>query len=151
MVGSTSWKGHSFTLMVFLGIVVLCSIFFVLGMLVGHNYAQRLPDKTAAASTIRAASEPSEKESELPPVPVRPIVPDHAINFQLAAVASMKAAERLLSDVRAHGFPASILDPPAGEKNPLYRVQVGPYTDPAAAEAARRKLESAGYKPIVRR
>jgi cell division septation protein DedD len=37
-----SWKNHSFTLFIFGGIVVLCSIFFVLGMLVGRNQGQRM-------------------------------------------------------------------------------------------------------------
>ena len=36
MEDQTSWKGHTFTLLVFTGIVVLCSIFFILGMLVGR-------------------------------------------------------------------------------------------------------------------
>jgi hypothetical protein len=27
----TTWKGHTFTLLVFAGIVVLCSIFFIMG------------------------------------------------------------------------------------------------------------------------
>jgi cell division septation protein DedD len=43
-----SWKGHSFTLLVFGGIVVLCSIFFVLGMLVGRNQGQRIAEMHAA-------------------------------------------------------------------------------------------------------
>ena len=33
MEEQTTWKGHTFTLLVFTGIVVLCSIFFILGML----------------------------------------------------------------------------------------------------------------------
>lgn len=45
-----SWKGHSFTLLVFGGIVVLCSIFFVLGMLVGRSHGQRLAEVTAEAA-----------------------------------------------------------------------------------------------------
>jgi cell division protein FtsN len=44
---TTSWKNHSFTLLVFGGIVVLCSIFFVLGMLVGRNQGQRMAENSA--------------------------------------------------------------------------------------------------------
>src|SRR6188768_3733104 len=47
MEEQTSWKGHSFTLLVFGGIVVLCSIFFVLGMLVGRNQGQRMAENSA--------------------------------------------------------------------------------------------------------
>jgi cell division septation protein DedD len=42
MEDQTSWKGHTFTLLVFTGIVVLCSIFFILGMLVGRAQGQKL-------------------------------------------------------------------------------------------------------------
>jgi len=44
---TTSWRNHSFTLLVFGGIVVLCSIFFVLGMLVGRNQGQRMAESSA--------------------------------------------------------------------------------------------------------
>jgi cell division protein FtsN len=45
---TTSWRNHSFTLLVFGGIVVLCSIFFVLGMLVGRNQGQRIAEQAFA-------------------------------------------------------------------------------------------------------
>jgi hypothetical protein len=54
-----SWKGHSFTLLVFGGIVVLCSIFFVLGMLVGRNQGQRIAEMNAAeAAATKNAPQP---------------------------------------------------------------------------------------------
>src|SRR5437899_8886974 len=52
MQDQTSWKSQTFTLLVFAGIVVLCSIFFILGMLVGRNQGQKL----AFAATARAAA-----------------------------------------------------------------------------------------------
>jgi cell division septation protein DedD len=42
MEDQTTWKGHGFTLLVFAGIVVLCSIFFILGMLVGRTQGQKI-------------------------------------------------------------------------------------------------------------
>ena len=45
----TSWKGHTFTLLVFTGIVVLCSIFFILGMLVGRDQGQKIASSAAPA------------------------------------------------------------------------------------------------------
>jgi cell division septation protein DedD len=53
MEDQTTWKGHTFTLLVFTGIVVLCSIFFILGMLVGRNQGQ----KYAAAASASAKNE----------------------------------------------------------------------------------------------
>src|SRR5690349_17282228 len=58
MEDQTSWKAHTFTLVVFAGIVVLCSIFFILGMLVGRVQGQKLALVTsanAAAKTDKAA------------------------------------------------------------------------------------------------
>lgn len=52
MEEQSSWKGHTFTLMIFGGIVVLCSIFFVLGMLVGRTQSQKVG--TAEASAAKA-------------------------------------------------------------------------------------------------
>ena len=45
---TTSWRNHSFTLLIFGGIVVLCSIFFVLGMLVGRNQGQQMAEMAFA-------------------------------------------------------------------------------------------------------
>src|SRR6266550_806298 len=63
MEESVSWRGHSFTLLVFAGIVVLCSIFFILGMLVGRNQGQRLAE-IASAETRPKPAAPSEVASE---------------------------------------------------------------------------------------
>src|SRR5689334_14355104 len=54
MEEQTTWKGHTFTLMVFTGIVVLSSIFFVLGMLVGRAQAQKLASNVPATESVKA-------------------------------------------------------------------------------------------------
>jgi cell division septation protein DedD len=53
MEDQTSWKGHTFTLLVFAGIVVLCSIFFILGMLVGRAQGQKLVANAPVASPAK--------------------------------------------------------------------------------------------------
>lgn len=50
---NTSWKNHSFTLLIFGGIVALCFIFFVLGMLVGRNQGQRIAHDAIAAEDAK--------------------------------------------------------------------------------------------------
>lgn len=59
MEEQTTWKGHTFTLLVFTGIVVLCSIFFILGMLVGRAQGQKLAgtgsNGTSAKNEAKAA------------------------------------------------------------------------------------------------
>src|SRR5262245_53907226 len=152
MQETVSWKGHSFTLFVFVGIVVLCSIFFVLGMIVGRTQGQRAADDPVNASrtkTVAAAAENDDPvvnkrdepiEKSAPPrestPPEREIarpsaLPANVINFQIGAVTRSDAAEKLLKEVRGRGFPAFIIAPSSGEASPLYRVQVGPYKSEA--------------------
>lgn len=45
MEEATTWKNHTFTLLIFGGIIVLCSIFFVLGMVVGRNQGRQIAEK----------------------------------------------------------------------------------------------------------
>ncbi len=45
-------------------------------------------------------------------------------------------------------FPAFVLTP---QGNKYYRVQVGPYSDKKSAEAAKKGLEGAGFRAIVKR
>ena len=50
-----TWKGHSFTLLVFAGIVFLCSIFFVLGMLVGRGQGKSAAESAAVYEAVKSA------------------------------------------------------------------------------------------------
>jgi cell division protein FtsN len=178
MEEQTTWKGHSLTLLVFAGIVVLCSIFFILGMLVGRQQGQKIASITTAeaATTKPDAKAPEEEKPELtffssvekekaapalepapdPPKPERstkpePSGPANSINFQVGAVKKSRDADKLLGEVKQKGFKAFILAPSPGEANPFFRVQVGPFSDSVQAESARKRLEAAGYKPILKK
>ena len=68
MEEQTTWKGHSFTLLVFTGIVVLCSIFFILGMLVGRHAGAENRERRhcrSRATKTDATPSPSEEKPEL--------------------------------------------------------------------------------------
>jgi cell division septation protein DedD len=54
MEEQNSSKGQTFTLMIFGGIVVLCSIFFILGMLVGRTQGIKLATVAAAEAAVKA-------------------------------------------------------------------------------------------------
>ena len=58
-----SWKGHGFTLVVFAGIVVLCAIFFVLGMTVGRQQGQRAAQATVNGSAAKPAASEARAQS----------------------------------------------------------------------------------------
>ncbi len=172
-----SWKGHSLTLVIFGGIIALCSIFFILGMLVGRAQEQKILTAAAAskpASTIEAKEEKPELtffesvdkndsgtlEPPPPPSPGKqeaqaeaeaPSPDQDVINYQIGAVRRSLDAEKLLGELKEKGFKGFILAPPAGEPNPFYRVQVGPFADVVEAATMKRKLESAGYQPILKK
>jgi cell division septation protein DedD len=60
----TTWKGHTFTLLVFAGIVVLCSIFFILGMLVGRQQGQKYASVASAAAKNEAKETPKDDKQD---------------------------------------------------------------------------------------
>ena len=187
----TTWKGHTFTLLVFTGIVVLCSIFFILGMLVGRAQGQKMasnpttlpaakveakpepkeeapaftfddgnrksepaaalssanptPDALPAADTSKSEALPQQDSPETPPKPV------NILNYQIGAVRTSGDAERLLEDVKKKGFRGFILSPAPDDANPYFRVQVGPIGDSIEAQEMKKKLEAAGYRPLLKK
>jgi len=180
MEDQTTWKGHSFTLLVFTGIVVLCSLFFILGTLVGRAQAQKVgsngapahaaakidakpapedkPDftfyeavKKEAPATLQPAAEPPAKVDPKPqPAPETPAKLENLVNYQISAVRKSADAEKLLNQLKKKGFRAFILAPSSTDRNPFFRVQVGPFADTEATNV-KKKLESAGYQPILRK
>jgi len=76
-----------------------------------------------------------------------PLVPGGTYTLQVAAVRRESDALELATRLQHKKFPAFVLSP-RGDK--YYRVQVGPYTDQKTADAARKGLESAGFKAIVK-
>jgi cell division septation protein DedD len=67
--------------------------------------------------------------------------------LQVAAVAQPQAGV-VVDTLKQKGFPAFLSQVPNAA---LYRVLVGPYPDAAAAGKAKADLESAGFRPIVRK
>jgi len=65
----------------------------------------------------------------------------------VAALTKEADAMELASRLQKKKIPAFVVSP-QGDK--YYRVQVGPYADPKAVEAARKGLEDAGFKAIVK-
>jgi cell division protein FtsN len=71
-----------------------------------------------------------------------------AYSLQVTAVRRESDAFDLARRLQRKRFPAFVL-PPQGNK--FYRVQVGPYSDLKSAETAKKGLESAGFRAIVKR
>ena len=74
-------------------------------------------------------------------------MPRNSYSLQVAALSRESDAMALATNLQKKRFPAYVLSP-HGDK--FYRVQVGPYSDQKSADAARKGLESAGFKAIVK-
>jgi cell division septation protein DedD len=76
-----------------------------------------------------------------------PLIPGGSYTLQVAALTKEADALELATRLQKKKFPAFVLSPQADK---YYRVQVGPYADPKVADAARKGLEGAGFKAIVK-
>ena len=71
----------------------------------------------------------------------------NSYSLQVAALSRQADAATLATALQKKRFPAYVVSP-QGDK--FFRVQVGPYADEKSAESARKGLESAGFKAIVK-
>jgi cell division septation protein DedD len=67
--------------------------------------------------------------------------------LQVAALTREADALDLAKRLQQKKFPAFVVSPQADK---YYRVQVGPYVDEKAAEAARKGLEGAGFNAFLK-
>jgi cell division protein FtsN len=67
--------------------------------------------------------------------------------LQVAALRVESEAIAVANDLRKKGFPAFVQTP---QSDRYYRVQVGPYTDQKAMQSAKKGLETAGFKAIIK-
>jgi len=76
-----------------------------------------------------------------------PVIPGGGYTLQVAALRRESDALALSAHLQKKKFPAFVV-PPQADK--YYRVQVGPYPDQKSADAARKGLEGAGFKALVK-
>lgn len=79
--------------------------------------------------------------------PGGPLGPGGAYTLQVAALKKESDALELATRLQKKKFPAFVLSP---QSDKYFRVQVGPYADQKAADAARKGLEGAGFKAFVK-
>jgi cell division septation protein DedD len=120
------------------------------------------PAKTAPASLPKNVMQPAHpapalvkntavvtasRNKSIPAPASTPVVPVGSYTLQVAALKSEADALDLANNLRKRKFQAFVL-PPQGDK--FYRVQVGPFADQKAADAAKKGLDAAGFKAIVK-
>jgi len=72
-----------------------------------------------------------------------PLIPSNAYVLQVAALEKQDDALALANSLQKKNFSAFVQTP---QKDKFYRVQVGPFKDQKSADAAKKGLESAGFK-----
>jgi len=97
---------------------------------------KNVPVLVKTTAPPRTASAPAKTQNA-------PLIPSGAYTLQVAALSKEADALELAARLQKKKFPAFVLSPQADK---YYRVQVGPYVDPKAADAARKGLEGAGFK-----
>ena len=114
----------------------------------------RLKQAASAPAPARRAEPVAVKSTAPAKMPVtatkaanRPLTPSGAYTLQVAAMTKESDAMELARQLQKKNFPAFVLSP---RTDKYYRVQVGPYADMKAAEAARKGLEGAGFKALVK-
>jgi len=103
------------------------------------------PAWAAPAASPRYVSAPARSKNGKPAIALA--IPAGSYTLQVAALRRESDALSLASHLQKKKFPAFIVSP-QGDK--YYRVHVGPYADQKSADAARKGLEGAGFKAIVK-
>ncbi len=106
----------------------------------------KAPAPPPASKTVNAKARvepapPAAKTSK--PVTNAPLIPNGALILQVAALTRQDDALSIAGSLQKKHF-AAYVQPP--QKDKFYRVQVGPFKEKKAADAAKKGLESEGFK-----
>src|SRR5215471_2220504 len=99
--------------------------------------------KPVNAKSVAPASAPPAHTNAAKPTANSPLSPNSAYVLQVAALAKQDDALALAGSLQKKHFAAYVQTP---QKDQFYRVQVGPFKDQKSADAAKKGLESAGFK-----
>jgi cell division protein FtsN len=105
----------------------------------------------AVSSSTQPKAIATSAKSPLPPAvhstAASPAIPHGSYLLQVVALRTESDAVSVANELRKKKFPAFV-QAPQGDK--YYRVQVGPYSDQKAMQAARKDLDTAGFKAIIK-
>ena len=109
----------------------------------GKSYSSddKLKPAPALPRTVHAAAKSRSAKS------ASTASPAGSYTLQVAAMRNQSDALALASHLQRKKFPAFVVSP-QGDK--YYRVQVGPFPDQKSADAAKKGLEGAGFRAIVK-
>jgi cell division septation protein DedD len=104
------------------------------------------PAPSAAAGKNQKPSTSSKTPVPIP-IPGASAVPAGSYVLQVAAMRQSVDANAVATSLKTKRFPAFVVNPTTDK---YYHVHVGPYHDLKSADAAKKGLESAGFKAIVK-
>ena len=105
------------------------------------------PGVSAANKNPKATNVPYNTPSKSVAVSYNTTIPAGSYVLQVAAMRQNADATAVANSLRLKHFPAFVINPTTDK---YYHVQVGPYHDMKSADAAKKGLESAGFKAIVK-
>jgi cell division septation protein DedD len=114
------------------------------------DHLKPAPSASVSASAKTAPQNQNNGNSKPAPGVVEAPRPPQSGGYTLQVMAVRRESDALdlAKRLQKNKFPAFILTP-QGTK--YYRVQVGPYSDRKSADAAKKGLEGAGFRAIVKR
>ncbi|HXR33920.1 MAG TPA: SPOR domain-containing protein [Verrucomicrobiae bacterium] len=115
----------------------------------GEPHLEPVPKASATPPAPKTVS--SKPKVDLAPPAVKtskpatnaPLIPNGALLLQVAALTKQDDALSIASSLQKKHFAAYVQTP---QKDKFYRVQVGPFKEKKAADAAKKGLESEGFK-----
>ncbi len=102
---------------------------------------QRNPPAVVKNTSAPVAAAPRNK-----PV-AAPMIPSGSVTLQVAALKNQTDAFDLATRLQKQKFPAFVV---TAQDDKFFRVQVGPYADQKSVDAAKKGLDAAGFKAIVK-
>ncbi|WP_217125989.1 SPOR domain-containing protein [Hydrogenophilus thiooxidans] len=102
---------------------------------------------------LQAAPPAAQAHATAPPTPPQPAPPPPAAverwYWQVGAFGSEQEANRVRAELALMGLTSRVEPAQMEDGRTLYRVRVGPYPSQQAAQAARSRLQGAGYQPVM--
>src|SRR5882724_6557574 len=116
-----------------------------------NSSSDHLKSAPAAASSTQPKAIPTSAKSASSAAgrsnAAAPAIPRGSYLLQVVALRTESDAVSVANELRKKKFPAFV-QAPQGDK--FYRVQVGPYSDQKAMQTAKKGLETAGFKAIIK-
>lgn len=134
----------------------------ILAMVQGqHNPLRTEPNKSEPPAT--APAPPAETPPTLPqpaaPTTTEPVAPPQSSLappsaserwfWQVGAFGSEQEANRVRAELALMGVTSQVEPVRMDNGRTLYRVRVGPYASQQAAQTVRKRLQAAGYQPVL--